>query len=461
MDECAGRLQGARAAGIRPGRVDHHVCAEFVVLAQIAVEVVHQHQDHHGAPWQVPADLQAAVIDQSLGGVGVHREHRHVLTGLADLDRHREHGAGNGVLRRHGAHCRTVQFGELPDLLGSPAVHDHHRDAGGRPDGGLLADVVDVADDRGIVDELVGDDRRRLVLAVAAEQFGHVVDDLGVPHPAVDIGVEVRVLSAHPAHVERQIRLHRRERGAAVVGDDDVGGRADLEVVAAAAGAGPREAVIEPLVVGVGHPRGVEDRQPPVADLGGQRHVLRALGAQHDRDVGPQRVGDRLEVLTQPRGALAGQRQRIVRAVAGDRRFPGPDLAHDVDVLAGAGQRLRELLAVPSLDDLRARHAEPEDVPPTGQVIQGQRRHRARGRRSRGKLYHRGAEADPAGRGSPPRERGEGVRTPRLGGEQGVEPRRFGGGDQFGGIGRRLRAPITQLKSELHPSLLSGPCDTC
>ena len=35
-----------------------------------------------------------------------------------------------------------------------------------------------------------------------------------VAHPAVDVGVEVGVLGAHAAHVERQIGLHGRERGA-------------------------------------------------------------------------------------------------------------------------------------------------------------------------------------------------------------------------------------------------------
>ena len=145
-----------------------------------------------------------------------------------------------------------------------------------------------------------------------------------VAHPAVHVGVEVGVLGAHAAHVEREERLHRIERGGAVVGDDDVGRRADLEILAAAARAGPGESLVEPLVVGVGHARRVEDRQPAVADLGGQRDVLRPLGAQHDRDVGAQRMGDRLERLAQAGGAFAGERQRVVRAVAGDRRLAGP-----------------------------------------------------------------------------------------------------------------------------------------
>ena len=46
-------------------------------------------------------------------------------------------------------------------------------------------------------------------LRLLAEQRGHVVDHLGVTHPAVDVGVEVGVLGAHPAHVQREMRLHQ------------------------------------------------------------------------------------------------------------------------------------------------------------------------------------------------------------------------------------------------------------
>ena len=61
-------------------------------------------------------------------------------------------------------------------------------------------------------------------------------------------------------------------------------------------------------------------------------------------------MDDRLEGLAQ--AGAARIRKRVVRAVAGHRLLPGEDLAHDVDVLAGPGQRSREGLAVPSLDDL-------------------------------------------------------------------------------------------------------------
>ena len=45
-----------------------------------------------------------------------------------------------------------------------------------------------------------------------------------------------------------------------------------------------------------------EQRQPAVAQLGGQGHVLRALGGEVDRQVGPQRVDRRLQRLARARG---------------------------------------------------------------------------------------------------------------------------------------------------------------
>ncbi len=154
------------------------------------------------------------------------------------------------------------------------------------------------------------------------------------------------------------MRPHQVECGSAVVGDHDVGGSADLERLPRPACAWPGEAFVEPLVVGIGHAGGVEDRQPAVADLGCQRDILRPLGAEKDRNVGPQRVGDRLQRLAQTGGSLPGERQRVVRSVADHRRLPGQHLPHDADVLPCACQRLGELLAVPALDDLRAGHAQ-------------------------------------------------------------------------------------------------------
>ena len=62
----------------------HDTGAEFVVLAKVAVDEVRQYQDHDRARQEL-AYLQPAVVDHLLGRVGLHREHRHVLLGLADF----------------------------------------------------------------------------------------------------------------------------------------------------------------------------------------------------------------------------------------------------------------------------------------------------------------------------------------------------------------------------------------
>jgi hypothetical protein len=379
------------------------------------------------------------VADLAASQVPVDRDD--VEPGLHGREVHRERV--DGVGRR-----------QLTDLVGVTRGDHHHRHPGGFPDGDLLAHVIDVADDDGVVDELVGDDLGRFVLAARAEQPGDVVDDLRVAHPAVDVGVEVGVFGAHPTHVQRQERFDAGERRGTVVGDDHLGACADLAILPAAPGTRSREALVEPFAIHSGQPRRVEDRQPAVADFGGQRDVLRPFGAQHHRDVGAQRMDDRLERFTQAGGAHPGQRQRIVRACAGHRLPAGPHLAQDVDVFPGARQRLGKPLPVPPLHHLRAGHAEPEDVPAPGQVVEGERGHRTSGRGARRQLHHRGAQPQPLRRRTPPRQRGVGVRSPGLGGEDRVEAGLLGGDDQFTGARRRLCAPISQLQSKLHRRLL-------
>ena len=149
-----------------------------------------------------------------------------------------------------------------------------------------------------------------------------------------------------------------------------------------AAGAGPGEPLGQALAVVLVELGREEDRQPAVGDLGRHGHVLRALGAEEDRQVGPQRVGDRLERLAQVHRALAPQRHLVVLALEVERLLAGEDAADDLDVLPGAGQRLRVRLAVPALDHLRARRAEAEDGPAAGEVVEGERGHRRGGRRA-------------------------------------------------------------------------------
>ena len=107
-----------------------------------------------------------------------------------------------------------------------------------------------------------------------------------------------------------------------------------------------------------------------------------------------------------PRPVPPGIGERVVRPVVGHRRLTGEHLAHDVDVLAGAGQRLREGLAVPALDDLGPGDAEAEDEATAGQVVEGQRGHGHGGRGAGRQLAQGGAEADPRRCASPTRPSG-------------------------------------------------------
>src|SRR5436190_1044071 len=76
--------------------------------------------------------------------------------------------------------------------------------------------------------------------------------------------VEVLALRAHAADVERELRLERVAQRLDVVADEDARGRRDLEALGRR-----RERVVETLGVD-------EDWEPPVRDLKGERHVLRA-----------------------------------------------------------------------------------------------------------------------------------------------------------------------------------------
>src|SRR5207248_7067568 len=159
------------------------------------------------------------------------------------------------------------------------------------------------------------------------------------------------------------------------------GGR-DLEGVGRVAGARTAEALVEGLLVHALLPRREEHGAPAVGDLCGQGDVVRALGTQIDRHVGAQRVDRRLERL--PEAGAAGVGERVVLAVEGYRGFARKYLADDRDVLARAGQRLGEGLAVPAFDDLGTGDAEAEHEAAAAQVVEGQGGH-GRGRRRAGR----------------------------------------------------------------------------
>ena len=81
-----------------------------------------------------------------------------------------------------------------------------------------------------------------------------------------------------------------------------------------------------------------EDRQPAVGHLGRHGDVLLAQRGDPDRDARAHRVVDDLERLAEP-GPLAGRQRDVVRgAVVGERRLAGPDVAADLDDLAGAAR---------------------------------------------------------------------------------------------------------------------------
>ena len=111
----------------------------------------------------------------------------------------------------------------------------------------------------------------------------------------------------------------------------------------------------------------------------------------------------------------------VVLALELDRLLAPQDAPDDLDVLARARERLAERLAVPALDDLRARHAEPEREPAVRQVVERERVHRARRRRARRDLHDAGAQPDALGVRADPRGGRERVGAPRLGRPHRVE----------------------------------------
>ena len=70
------------------------------------------------------------------------------------------------------------------------------------------------------------------------------------------------------------------------------------------------------------------------------------------------RSGRTIDFSGLPKPVPADEGHLVVLAHVLDRLVAGDDGPDDVDVLAGAGERLGVLLAVPALHDLRAAHAE-------------------------------------------------------------------------------------------------------
>src|SRR3546814_7398698 len=70
---------------------------------------------------------------------------------------------------------------------------------------------------------------------------------------------------------------------------------------------------------------------------------------------------DRLQRLADAESALAGIGQGYLRSLVGHRLFAAEHLPHDRDIVLDAMVGLAPRLHVPSLDDLRPGHAQPDD----------------------------------------------------------------------------------------------------
>src|SRR5262249_54872730 len=153
-------------------------------------------------------------------------------------------------------------------------------------------------------------------------------------------------------------RLHEVETRLHVVALDDDDRRRDVEVRERLPAARLPEARLERSRVDVRPVGRVPDRQPAVGDLGGLLDALRADRGDVDRDL--PAVENAPERLAEPGRVGTAVRDVVVSPLVLERPLARPDRADDRDVLARPYERLPEREAVPSLDDLRSGHAEPE-----------------------------------------------------------------------------------------------------
>ena len=135
------------------------------------------------------------------------------------------------------------------------------------------------------------------------------------------------------------------------------------------------------------------------------------------------RLGEQLERLAQ---LAALERQLELVALVLERPLAGERLAHDLHVLARAGERTRERHAVPALGHLRAGHAEAEPEAAARQHVERGGGHRGGGRRACRDLHQGRAETDPLGHGGQVAEHRDRVLAPRLGHPHRVETRPVG-----------------------------------
>src|SRR5208283_5884775 len=325
--------------------------------------------------------------------------------------------------------------------LGLAGPDQHRGDRGRLPAGELIPHMLARADQRDRVDQFVGHGGLRLVLLageVEVLQLGRQVFVAEVADVAV---VKVLVARAHPADIEGEARL---DRLAALVeiGTHHAGhiGR-EIEIARILAGSGFGETGVqvglEELVVPIGaHP----DRQDTVGQLGGELDSFGADRRGVDLHIRPA-VQNTLERLAESARAGAAIRNLILLAVETERFLPFQDLADDRDIFAITLERLAVWHAVPALDYLRIRGADPDQKTAIGQAVEGHRRHRGHGRGPRLHLQDSRAQLDLRGARADEREKRNDVGAPRLAGPDRFVAEAFGFEDYI----HRLAHPRTRI----------------
>src|SRR3989442_917234 len=229
---------------------------------------------------------------------------------------------------------------------------------------------------------------------------------------ARDVVVEVPAARPHATDVQREPRPDGLPARGDIVPDDD--GDHGHDVEPRRRPAARAEPLVEPLAERLHIPWRKERGDPAVGDLRRECRVPGADRREIDRDV-PSPVQDRLERLTEARRVRARVRDLVVLAAELQRLLTAEDPVHDLDVLARSPERLAEGLAVPALDHLPPRDAEPEPEATAREAVERQRGHRGRGRATAPAPQNPRADGDPGRPRGDPRRRCHRGRAIRLG----------------------------------------------